>query len=667
MGWGGGVLMYHADMNISGCLIQENLAHMDGGGIKASHSSLKLSGTTIRNNIAYFRGGGLWFYGGDYFELDSNNLNSIYLNHSIFGNDFYKHVSLSMPVYRVDTATTLLDHGYCIFNSNGNGSPIYDIEIFANQAMIDQVKADFYVSPKGDNSNSGLTAEEPLKNIWYAMTKINPDTNIRRTVHVMPGTYSSSVNGEIYPINARSNSSLEGEEMSNCILDAEGSWFHYSCHSISYGMKIKNLSLINGNSITYLDSHFKPGSIALDDAYYNYSIENLRIENCYGLSSSACRLITMDLLSMNNIFALNNFGGQTIIAFYGEQIFKNAIVARNISVVNNSYYLTGYGLNGGAFGVGTSYQDLPLRATISGASISENKNYDSWGGVQHLNCFLVNGSINNISNVTIANNQNENHLPGAYSTWENMTSRVYNSIFYGNEHPSIVLGVDPPLEEPGVLYIDYSLIEQGLDDIWNQQNFNILHYGVNNIEGNPMFKGEGEHPYELLPGSPCINTGTPMYEPGMEPPYVKEENGKYILYTHGYDTIHLPETDIAGNPRIAYGRIDMGAYEFVDTTVNIGQRPPKYLGGEIKVTPNPFEYSTAIKFTLLKKGHCVVKIHDLNGRLVKTLLDTFTVPGNFEMRWHSDYNNGNKIPSGHYIINVLLDGENVGTVKVRRW
>ena len=153
----------------------------------------------------------------------------------------------------------------------------------------------------------------------------------------------------------------------------------------------------------------------------------------------------------------------------------------------------------------------------------------------------------------------------------------------------------------------------------------------------------------------------------MEPPYIKEENGKYILYTHEYDTIHLPETDIAGNPRIAYGRIDMGAYEFVDTTVSIMKRPPKYLGEEIKVTPNPFEYSTAIKFTLLKKGHCIVKIHDLNGRLVKTLLDTHTVPGNFEMRWHSAFDNGNKIPSGHYIINVLLDGENAGSVKVRRW
>jgi len=201
----------------------------------------------------------------------------------------------------------------------------------------------------------------------------------------------------------------------------------------------------------------------------------------------------------------------------------------------------------------------------------------------------------------------------------------------------------------------------------------IVNWGKGILDENPMWDVFGANPYSLMSTSPCINTGTPMYEPGtpdgdasMEPPYIKEENGKYILYTHEYDTIHLPATDIAGNPRIAYGRIDMGAYEFADTTVNIFKRT-KYLGGKIKVMPNPFEHSTAIKFTLLKKGHCVVKVHDLNGRPVKTLIDTHTVPGNFNMRWQADFNNGTKIPSGYYIINITLDGEQTGSVKVRRW
>jgi hypothetical protein len=416
-----------------------------------------------------------------------------------------------------------------------------------------------------------------------------------------------------------------------------------------------------------LDIRFKPGSISLDWIHNNYSLKNLKVENCYGLLASACLLLTDDYAYLDGIENVNNYGGITMHMIYSGIPFRNAIVARNISVLNNSYYLDGYGVFGGGFVINTSYLDHPLRATVVNTNISENKIYDFWGGLDNLNAFSVYGSQNIISNTTVAFNESENDLPGTFATWDNMTSCVYNSIFYGNEHPSIVLGAEPPLEEPGILYIDYSLIEQGLDDIWNQQNFNVLHYGVNNIEGNPMFKGDGEHPYELLPESPCINTGTPMYEAGMQPPYIKEEEGKYILYTYDYDTIHLPETDIAGNPRITYGRIDMGAYEFVDTTVNIGQQPPQYLGGEIKVTPNPLQESTAIKFTLLKKGNLKIIIYDMNGRPVKHFLDGYSTPGNFNLRWHADDDHGRKIPSGHYIINVLLDGKNVGSVKVRRW
>jgi hypothetical protein len=666
MGYGGGMFLYYADMKILGCLIQYNLAQVDGGGIKALHSSLYLSGTSIRHNMAFAKGGGLWYYGGAFLDLDTVNLNSIYFNHSIMGNDLLKHFSLPMSIFRVDTATTMNDRGYCIYNSNDYGSPIFDIQLVANHAMITQVNADLYVNPDGDNANSGLTPEEPLKNIWYAMTKINPDTNNRRTVHILPGTYSPSANGEIYPINGRSNSCLVGENMNTCILDAEQTWFHYSCHPYSYSLTLQNLQMINGNAVTSLETYFQPGSIDLHWAHYNISMENIIISGCSGLWASALLAGTMEYLYLNNIFVLNNYGGHALTADYDAVPFRNAIVARNISVIDNSYYSTGYGFNGGSFVISTSHNNYPLRATVAGAVICGNENYDSWGGSQHLECFLVNGRSNNITNVTIADNENKNHLPGAYATWEDMTSRVYNSVFYNNEHPSIILALDPSHYNPGELYLDYSLIEQGMDDIWNQQNFNILHYGVNNIEGNPLFVGTGEHPYELQAGSPCINTGTPIYEPGMEPPYIKQENGKYILYTDGNDTIHLPATDIAGNPRIAYGRIDMGAYEFKDTTVNIKPRP-QFLASGIKASPNPFQQSTAIEFTLLKEGHYIVQIHDMQGRLLKTLLDTFTQPGNFHLRWHADDDNGNKLPSGNYIINLLFEGQNVGSLKVSKW
>lgn len=665
VGYGGGIFNYYADLEVSGCLIQDNVAWRDGGGIKAMFSSLYISHSTIRNNRANLRGGGIWFAGGDFFILDTAKLNNIYCNHSIMGNDFFKHIDYKMDKYIVDTSTTIIDHGYCIYNSDDNGAPVYDIELIANHAIVDQVEADVFVSPDGDNANSGLTPDTPLKNIWYAMTKIKPDTNTKLTIHVFPGTYSPSSNAEIFPINARNNSVLMGEDMETCIFDAEETWFHYSCHSMTYGMELRNLTFVNGNSITNLDNRFKPGSIDLSYSHFNYTIENLLIKNNKGLSSSACRLLTRDNMYLNDISASGNFGGLTILAYYSAEPVRRAIVARNISVTANQYYGTGFGFNGGGLGFGNSYTEIaPLIASVSGILVCNNLVYDSWGGADFLSCFSVNGRKNNISNVTLANNQNEGNLPGAYSTWDNKKSYMYNAIFYGNEHPSIVLGVEPPLENPGELYIDYSLIELGITDIWNQYNYNILHYGTNNIEGNPLFKETGAHPYQLQAGSPCIDAGTPMYQPGMQPPYIKEENGKYVLHTEGNDTLHLPATDLAGNPRITGSRIDMGAYEYNDSLhIGMQQRPP-LLGSNVRAMPNPMQESTSIQFTLLASGHCEVKIHDLQGQFLTTIMDAHTQPGNFKLRWHGTNNAGNKLPAGHYLISVTLNGKTLDTVKV---
>ena len=67
-----------------------------------------------------------------------------------------------------------------------------------------------------------------------------------------------------------------------------------------------------------------------------------------------------------------------------------------------------------------------------------------------------------------------------------------------------------------------------------------------NIDADPCFVDPNNDDYRLWPGSPCIDTGDPNYEP--------EPN----------------ETDLDGRPRVLHGRIDMGAYEF--------QKPPDCSG-----------------------------------------------------------------------------------------
>jgi hypothetical protein len=67
--------------------------------------------------------------------------------------------------------------------------------------------------------------------------------------------------------------------------------------------------------------------------------------------------------------------------------------------------------------------------------------------------------------------------------------------------------------------------------------------GTGNITNNPLFVNPAAGLYELQPGSPCVNAG----------------DNAYVSTT----------TDLAGNPRIAGGTVDMGAYELQVHYVNV--------------------------------------------------------------------------------------------------
>ncbi|MDP2724638.1 MAG: T9SS type A sorting domain-containing protein, partial [Bacteroidales bacterium] len=98
--------------------------------------------------------------------------------------------------------------------------------------------------------------------------------------------------------------------------------------------------------------------------------------------------------------------------------------------------------------------------------------------------------------------------------------------------------------------------------------------------------------WSLLDNSPCINTGTP-------------------------DTtwLNLPPLDLAGNPRIYGGRIDMGAYE---NQVVVGLQPNPLVSADLVFAPNPFNDSFSIHFLPDNKIHRIT-IRNQAGVTVKKL------------------------------------------------
>jgi len=151
-------------------------------------------------------------------------------------------------------------------------------------------------------------------------------------------------------------------------------------------------------------------------------------------------------------------------------------------------------------------------ATISNCAIFNNTGTACGAAIYNYNY-----SNANIKNCTISGNimQGEAVICNAYNNGVRPT--MSNCIIWGNTASALIHGPTT---------VTYSDMQGG-------------YLGTGNFNANPLFVN-GYHLSGALSGSSvCINSGNPNYVP--EP----------------------CETDLDGNPRVLYGRIDMGAYEFV--------------------------------------------------------------------------------------------------------
>ena len=132
------------------------------------------------------------------------------------------------------------------------------------------------------------------------------------------------------------------------------------------------------------------------------------------------------------------------------------------------------------------------------------------------------------------------------------------------------------------------LVMFGFDSIYGREH--ILEGQYNNmLEVDPLFVDAQNYDYQLSANSPCINVET------------SDITGLYI-----------PETDLAGGPRIFNSRIDIGCYEWNDFDVN----EVLANGNSIFVYPNPLNDNALCLVNLPKKTEVVMRLISLDGKEV---------------------------------------------------
>jgi hypothetical protein len=633
---GGGVYCLNSSPIIRKCRISDNVAQA-GGGIYIKYSHPTLKGLTITNNHAYSAGGGVYITHESTLEFDTDELCSIYLNYSSSGCDIRKTWVLMDPItIIVDTFTVLEPDYYFISSTNQYGVQQNDVTLVAQNAKLEPVDNDLYVSPTGSNNNSGLTPDNPLQSINYALSSIVSDSLNPYTIFLEDGIYSKSMNGQAFPLNLRGYVSIEGESTENTIFDAENLSSFLFCMDNDSNISVKNLKLINsevfynngGTSVSIVNPNF------FENRFINF--ENIIfLDNIH--KSYLFSVLDMNA-NLKNVYFLNNQGGWQIRFWLGNDY--EVIDIENMVIQNCSQYTHPDIFSATPVFLFGAIDDEPYQVTMKNTLIADNVDNTT---DYSMSCSAISVSFSidlNLINCTIGNN----YTPGGAGQGQGAallaggvgsTFNIVNSIFYGNITDQIYLVNDGP-EEPLTMNIYNSLIEGGESNILNPSYWNTLNWLEGNLDDDPLWIGTGDYPYMLQSTSPCIDAGTIDLPPG----------------------IVLPEFDLAGNPRIYGETIDMGAYEFQGDPQSNDENEiiiPEVT--QISNYPNPFNPSTTIKFDLAESGKIELVIYNIKGQKVKTLLDAYFSKGHFETIWRGTDDDKKKASSGQYFIKLKVNGK----------
>ncbi|NLF62496.1 MAG: hypothetical protein GX574_15255, partial [Lentisphaerae bacterium] len=271
-------------------------------------------------------------------------------------------------------------------------------------------------------------------------------------------------------------------------------------------------------------------------------------------------------------------------------------------------------------------------STLHNCLLAGNATAGAGGAVNYsflTNCLLIDNyarfgggaSDSTLRNCTLASNEAWQQGGGAYDCalanciiWGNTAPKGENFYIKGNESDGDDGDGDPePGDDAGLAYCCATPLADG----------------QGNIDLPPRFVDPANGDYRLRAGSPCVNAGDTTLVSG---------DG---------------ETDLAGNPRIGNGAVDMGAYEGVVSGFVISGRVEGY--GEI-IPPNAVVSAGAsVTFEAKELGRAFSHFL-VNGERVSGSAKTYVFPNiqaDAEIvavfankTWYADVNNGDDEGTG---------------------
>ena len=632
------------NFSLAACDIKNNLAYT-GGGVYLYNSMVYMKSCIISQNFASLGGGvGLNWHGRVIFDQIMRS--SVYDNIAGHGQDILaSNTMVDLEIF-LDMGTVNHHNSYYIsYTKSVLSDPGTLLNIDILRGYLTEVNADIYVSPAGDDSNNGISSATPLKSIYRAMQIVQSDSLNPKTVYLAPGNYSSE-EGQFFPIGLKSYVKLQGAGIG--LTNLTNSRYSKTIRAQRVNnIAIDGLSLNNrnnpivGSPITYsriVDGRISNiivngipssmrGGIYLgsnSDYYSNCYLDNVTISGNNAVRQSGLFSLVVDLdidrLTIDNCSVT---GGEldspnSLFYFSGNKLKMSNSKIVNSSVSYNDINIVSIGINGDQ-----ATRELKLDNVL----VANNQT----GGGNPV--FIANFSDNPgiINNCTFVNNSGAD-----YAVRLNGNFEVNNCIFNNNTSGEIKsAGSTSQLQFNNNFIRNYPAST-------SVEAFNNVHFNDVVLTGDPGFCSSiADDPlsYQLGNSSICRDMGTPD--------------------TTG---LVLPDTDLAGNPRIYGTAIDIGCYEWnYPVSVEDELAPPAI---QLKTFPNPFSDQLTLLFNLKQRGRLNCEFYNVKGQKVRSLADAPYNSGDHMLIWDGRDNSGQRLGSGIYFMKLQLDGKAIATRKM---
>jgi hypothetical protein len=564
----------------------------------------RIGGLDIRNssniqledcNICFNTGdlcGGIAFIGNSTLIYpQTNKKNSVYMNKGGKANELYTDGPQTIEI-NIDTFSVWIPDDYHVYPKNQ-----FHFADGIQHAFFQPIDTSLYISPGGSDSNDGFSPENALRSFDYALRMIEIDKEKVNTLWILPGLFNLNESDSGSGIYLKENVRVAATENNQVFIDGNSSTRIITAWEKD-NLKVTGVTVQNGFTRYKGGAIYIYGSSAIFDSCdlisnYGYDGGGAFIED------TSSRVIFNYCKFLNNS-SLYDGGG---IQIYGTGTFGYVKFNFCDFIENYSNYWGG-GLRSAesrihmfscrfisnqAAGQGGGIEIIdPIDLILTNCTFIKNTVYDGGGGIGIVDFAARPNSVAFISNCTFSDNT------ASYGTTISVQDlnelRITNSIFWNSEVSTTnMIHMDYYYNDDTMITrINHSNIQGGDVSIVGEGGRALLKWEDGNITTDPAFIDPASNDYSLNWNSPCIEAG-------------KED-------TTG---LHLPETDLNGDPRIVNPRIDMGAYEF---QFPVGLTTNKTDANSFKIYPAVTKSIVTVEFPGYLTGKSgLIKIYSANG------------------------------------------------------